>query len=228
MKISKINGQEYYEGLVEKILREDGRLEFLRDQRMHAKGPYDFNSTGDEVTLLFEKDDVSGKSFLRLPFETNVNTVSNITDYPSHEKSPKILDEIKDFFIRGKISVYSETLNEFLAYLKENEPTNLLHITHVKSTQGEDVTENYKVKYKPKGINLAEKLEDIKKNFINSGGGGLGFLIDPDSSVRVKKIERKNGSEIYNVSLGSQKYLGLSGIPGIDTSVYQIIKAKVR
>jgi len=226
MRISKINEQPHSDTLVEK-LKEERKAVLIEGMMLSSESPYSYGSSGDKLTLLFEKDDADKKGVV-LPLQTNVRIVKNLTNY----KSQPSWNGFKNLFI-GKLEyVRPEKLEEFLQYLKKCDVRDLSLYqcnTTSQSPNQETGAASWSAKgadtYRPTGSTLQEKADDVKEKFVSYPEG---VLIDPASDVRIEKRTKKDGTELYQAILVVNIHTGLSGEPPLNNKLYQAIKAAVK
>ncbi len=213
-KIYDINGKPYSKELVE--LLKDKDPHFCRKVQYASLNPYEYTSTGDRITLLFDQDEGKGVS---LPLQTNATWVSNLTDYTSEPK----WKFLKDLF-RGKlVDISQEKLTDFLKRVVGVESHVEYRFRGTKE-QGPDGrgSHGYLVRLPSKDIVIDSDLPVMDKRqqaaeYFSSVHSR--FLVSPDSIVRIETRDTRKGDRIYNASLDFYVGTGLSGVPGIDETL---------
>ncbi len=228
MKITKINDQEYSRDLVRRIGREKQDAFLEKMGYASVVNPYAFTSTGDSVTLLFEEGDQRG---VILPLQTNVTRVENVTDYASKPR----FNWLKNILVGKLEGVQVQKLEEFLAELAKRDIGDLSLVQESSIAQNGDYRNKGRKeptflgrnseRHIPQESTIEDRLSDVRDRFVRFPDR---FLIDPRSHLRVERRITRHGAEIYEASLKIHVYTGLSGVPGINDYIGQVIRAKTK
>jgi len=225
VEITRINDEPYSEQLVSDIATR--KSEFLRDaMALSCMEPYNFASTGDRLTIRFDRDDLPEKG-VDLPFQTNYTVVSNMTDYHNLPK----WNFLKNFWIGKLQRVHPKRLDEFLEFLEAGSNRfDTMRCAHMVERQGKDdqtgrdsITfrnDRIETRYK----STPEDFDSLKSDFICVPEPD--FTIDPRSDLRIEERTLKDGRRLYVASLSIEKFRGLSGVPPITYQINQKIKAE--